>query len=275
MSYVAAQTAPKFGSRSQALGSYQRATFPLPTSSLSKVIRTRLGWYNGPYPQYPQQEFSRTRGYVPLSGFVSPSDPNPATERNGAVTYRIDPATGQYRFYAGDILPRGVFAQNAFQPPARPALSALGVPVTRTRVRRKKKVDRGKSFLSCGAGCSCGGRCSALGDDTFIDTTTGCTLDSDGNLLKCPGGTDPYTDIGKAQLPSSPTVLQQVSNVLQQVAAGTAPKVAAAPAPPQSTSWLNRSTRIGSTVIPNSDLAIGGGLAVAALALLRGGGRRR
>lgn len=271
MSYVAAQTAPKFGSRSQSLGLYQRATFPLPTSGLSKVIRTRLGWYNGPYPQYPQQEFSRTRGYVPLSGFVSPSDPSPATERNGAVTYRIDPATGQYRFYAGDILPRGVFAQNAFQPPARPALSALGVPVTRVRRRRR---TRGKSFLSCGAGCSC----SQPGLQGPGDA---CTVDSD-----CGGG---YCDMGtwtcligpsapgggiSPVIPSQPSVLQKVGTAVQQFAAGTQPQVPVTAAP-QPTSWFNKSTRIGSTVIANSDLAIGGGVAVAALALLRSGGKRR
>ncbi len=269
MSYVAAQTAPKFGSRSQALGWYQRARYPLPTSSLSKVIRTRLGWYNGPYPQYPQQEFSRTRAYVPLSGFVSPSDPNPATERNGAVTYRIDPATGQYRFYAGDILPRGVFAQNAFQPPARPALSALGVPVTRTRVRRKKK---GKSFLSCGAGCSCSQPgLQGPGDACTVDSDCGggyCDMGTWTCLIGPPapgGGISPVS-------PSQPSLLQKAITTAQQIAAGTQPQVPVVAAP-QSISWFNKSTRIGSTAIPNSYLAIGGGLA--AFALLRGGGRRR
>src|SRR5436305_1201076 len=139
--------------------------------------RRGLGWDNAPYPRYPQPR-SMTR----LNG---PAD--------GALTYRIDPRTGGYRFYNTDIRPRGVFLQNTFQHPAPPTMSALGV-----------QIGRGTQILKPGCGakhsCKCGGKCKTrvaqppsavfarrrsnrrLGDDTFIDSATGCELDSDGNL---------------------------------------------------------------------------------------------
>jgi len=64
--------------------------------------------------------------------------PHAARPRNlgsqGAVTYRINGANGQYEFHSTDLLPRGLFVQNTFQHPVRSALSSLGVPVN-PRVR--------------------------------------------------------------------------------------------------------------------------------------------
>jgi hypothetical protein len=194
MSYVKTGTAPTFGRRDQALGWYQRGRFPLPTTSMSRVIRTRAlgGWFNGPFPVYVQPEFSRTRGQVtPLSGIVSPSAPSAGSPTQGAITYRVDPRTGKYRFFASDLLPRGVWKQKTFQPPARPALSSLGVPLLpavptgaivpgRRSPGFRGRLLPGLRLSGCCDSCSCGGSCSGLsglGDE--------CSLDSDCG----PGGT--------------------------------------------------------------------------------------
>jgi len=137
MAYVKANTAPIFGSRAQAispmsagrLGTYLRATFPLPTTSMSTPLRLGL-FFDGPYAQYGIQEWSRTRASETLAGeWVPPTPVGVAPFSQGALTYRIDPQTGQYKFYATDLLPRGPFEQNTFQHPVRPALSALGMQV--------------------------------------------------------------------------------------------------------------------------------------------------
>lgn len=222
MSYVRANTAPPFGMRSQSLdpmssrlGYYFNSGFPLPTTGMSAPLRLGSAFWDGPDNVYPQPEQSRTRATETgaLSGeWVPPQPPGRALFQQGAVTYRIDPRTGRYEFHSTDLLPRGLFQQNTFQHPMRPALSSLGVPVgsrgtTLVRVngrnvvmhttpRRgptsqtplmKLKAALGAMFsggLSCHGGCGCGGSCGKhLGDDEP------CGIDSDGNVMLCPVNT--------------------------------------------------------------------------------------
>lgn len=117
MSYVRANTSPTFGMRSQAE---------------TKMAPNLAGpFYGGPYPQYGQPELSRTRSTATrLAGNWTPAPPNANIWAQGAVTYHIDPRTGQYVFDPTQLLPRGLFQQTTFQHPVSPALSALGVPVS-------------------------------------------------------------------------------------------------------------------------------------------------
>ena len=64
----------------------------------------RMGWDNAPYTAYPQPR-SMTR----LNGEFTSSGPDQGANAHGAITYRIDPRNGRYRFYRTDIKPRGVF----------------------------------------------------------------------------------------------------------------------------------------------------------------------
>lgn len=221
MSYVRANTAPPFGMRSQALspmasrlGYYFRSGFPLPTTSMSRPVQLGSAFWDGPDNVYPQPELSRTRGTATqLNGeWVPPQPPTRALFQQGAVTYRINPANGQYEFRSTDMTPRGVWQQNTFQHPVRSALSSLGVPVgTRgtTLVQNHGRnvvmhtTPRGRimqgpqshgplvklkaalagmfSGPGCAGGCGCGGSCGKhLGDDEP------CGIDSDGNVMMCP-----------------------------------------------------------------------------------------
>jgi hypothetical protein len=171
-----------------------------------------------------------------LNGEFNPTGADPGTNTHGAITYRIDPRTGQYIFSRIDLKPRGVFAQNTFQHPAPAAMSALGIPLlpagrsvsqatmVQGRTARGPMIPLRPGARLSGMGCNCGGKCSSslsgprrrrrglrgLGDtaDTFINPVTGCLEDSDGNTLSCPtpgggglaptsaGGVDPNTQIG-------------------------------------------------------------------------------
>lgn len=297
MSYVRANTAPTFGMRSQAiqpsnqnLGTYLRASFPLPTTGMSKPINGLNGaFYDGPYPRYAR--IGLAGEYVaPRPGESSP------TFASGAVTYHIDPRTGQYRFFTTDVLPRGVFAQNVFQHPMKPALSALGVPVS-SRGTTMVKLPNGRCIVmktspSCSMNCKCKcrGRCKSgmgLGADTFTDPATGCITDADGNLLSCPGGVDPNFTIGTQvaqttgapalpQLPTvaeaSPGIIQSIVNAFKQPAVVSTPGIA--PVAPASSvgSFFSGSTNILGANVPNSLLTLGG---VLLLGGAIGGGRRR
>lgn len=294
MTYVRTNTAPTFGMRAQAiwptnrnLGTYLRASFPLPTTSLSGPI-ARLGsmFYDGPYPNYPQPEQSRTRDTaVQLSGeYVPPGPPPRAAFEQGAVTYHINPQTGKYQFYSTDLLPRGLWQQNTFQHSVRPALSSLGVPVQsrgqqlvqiggRTAVVKTTPSCRG----TCGK-CKCRGRCKVNGlgadivlpggktiyaispdgtviqwsDGSVTDTTTGVTVDASGNTV-------------------SGNAVSQTASALQQVATALNPSRPIVPVQ-QPSGFFTGSTNIAGAQIPNALLAIGGLLLVGGAV---GGGRRR
>lgn len=326
MSYIKTSTVDNLGRRP--LSYYERAKFPLPTTGMSRVIRTRtmgwdtqLGWDNAPYGSYRQPELSRTRQ---LNGEWVPPGPPPRAmaQNNGAITYRVNPATGKYQFYSTDVLPRGVFKQNTFQHPATQTLSAFGVamPVTGQQLVQLpsgqqilSRTAPGKHPCKSGGSCKCHGKCKrshsmsglrglfglrGMGDastqDTFIDSNTGCVMDTDGNILTCPtgvGGSQQPTETGTV-LPTTatsqatdPALLQQLvnagaanpnnqSSIAQAVAAISN---AVAPKPPllvQTPSWFSLSTNIGGTLVPNSVLAVGG-LGIAAIAIMGGGSKRR
>jgi hypothetical protein len=251
MSYIKTSTVDDLGRRP--LSYYERAKFPLPTTGMSRVIRTRtmgwdtqLGWDNAPYGSYRQPELSRTRQ---LNGEWVPPGPPPRAmaQNNGAITYRVNPATGKYQFYSTDVLPRGVFKQNTFQHPATQTLSAFGVamPVTGQQLVQLpsgqqilSRTAPGKHPCKSGGSCKCHGKCKrsrsmsglrglfGLGDDgdISIDPNTGGQVDSDGNLLTLPCGP------GGQQLPTSqcpkntsvlpgasdPGLVQQLTSVTPQ-----------------------------------------------------------
>ncbi|MBZ5532616.1 MAG: hypothetical protein LAO20_14380 [Acidobacteriia bacterium] len=301
MSYIRTSTENDLGHRP--LGWYQRARFPLPTTSLSQPINPRMGWDGAPYPRYAQPELSRTRG---VSGeWVPPGPPPRATSQGqGAVTYRVDPATGKYRFYNTDILPRGVFEQTPQPPPAPVAITALRQPVTasghqlvqlpdgrriisrtspgrRTRLRRHRHDDmnrRGMSNLNCGAPCS------GLGADV-------CGPQPDGTIVPCPPDPSMATEQGDVSLPGvTPTVVAPAPGtqrttfdfanpavppitatspsgfpIVFSFNAGT-PRPTVVPAQTSVSTLFSGSTRIGSAVIPNVALLGGGALLVMAMA---------
>lgn len=224
MSYIKVSTADDLGRRP--LGYYERAGFPLPTTSMSRVIRTRnMGWDGAPYPQYRQPELSRSRQ---LNGEWVPPGPPPRAnaQNNGAVTYRVDPATGKYKFYRTDILPRGVFQQNTFQHPATQTLSAFGaaMPVTGQQL---VQLPSGQQIISrsapgrrhpckSGGSCKCSGQCKrsrgmnglrGLFGLGAADFPGACGPQSDGTIIPC--GADPSgsTEQGDVPLPGvTPTV---------------------------------------------------------------------
>jgi hypothetical protein len=245
MSYVRANTAPPFGMRSQALspmasrlGYYFRSGFPLPTTSMSRPLRLGSAFWDGPDNVYPQPELSRTRATATqLNGeWVPPQPPTRALFQQGAVTYRINPANGQYEFRSTDMTPRGLWQQNTFQHPVRSALSSLGVPVAtrgttlvqhhgrnvvmhttpRGRITQGRQshdpIVKLKAALAgmfsgpgCAGGCGCGGSCGKhLGDDEP------CGIDDAGNVMMCPvanttgGGGGTSTWDGSANPPFTP-----------------------------------------------------------------------
>ena len=250
MGYVRANTAPQFGMRSQALspmasrlGYYFRSAYPLPTTSMSRPLRLGSAFWDGPDNVYPQPELSRTRAMATLQGeWVPPQPPQRALFQQGAVTYRINPQTGQYEFHTTDLLPRGVWHQNTFQHPQRSALSALGVPVGsrgvslvqvggRNVVMPTTPVHRGatsneplmklKAALAgmfsgpgCGSSCHCGGRCKkGLGDAPpgtqmqpyGIDQAGNAVfIDNEGNVYDQDG--NPLTDL--SNINSSPAAVK-------------------------------------------------------------------
>lgn len=61
--------------------------------------------------------------------FTPALPPSRTTETQNAISYRVDPSTGQYKLYDSDIVPRGVWQQNTFQPRAPRAFTALGQEV--------------------------------------------------------------------------------------------------------------------------------------------------
>jgi hypothetical protein len=230
-----------------------------------------MGWDNAPYTMYPlPQSVAR------LNGEFNPGGPDPSTNAGGAVTYRIDPRTGKYNFYRTDIRPRGVFMQNTFQHPAPSLMSALRIP-----------ISGGLSGLSCNG---CGGRCSSSlsgprrrrrrgmgadpNSDTFVDSNTGCIVDTDGNLLTCPsgpGGRQQPTETSSPVTPTDPALLQQLISAGKQISTAiTAPKLVVQQQPP---SWWDGKTLVGGMAVPNPALAAG---AVGFALLLAGmGGKRR
>jgi len=247
----------------------------------------RMGWDNAPYPVY-----KLSRSVARLNG----------DDASGAVTYRIDPRSGGYKFFRTDIKPRGVFMQNVFQHPAPPVMSALGVPVLPIgKSVSGSTLQRGPvaqspliamrpgvnlSGLGCGS-CSCRGKCTrlsgprvvrrrrgmrGLGDvtdpsapassDIHIDPNTGCQVDSDGVILTCPIGPGGAQQPTKVS-PSDPGLLQQIVNAGQQiVTTATGPRVVVQQTP-SSNPFAG---------VPTSVLATG---AVLFGALLLQGSRRR
>lgn len=314
MSYVKISTADNLGRRP--LSYYERAKFPLPTTSMSRVIRTRnmgwdtqLGWDGAPYPAYRQPELSRTRQ---LNGEWVPPGPPPRAmqQSNGAVTYRVDPATGKYQFYQTDILPRGVFKQNTFQPPAPVTLSAFGVamPVTGQQL---VQLPSGQQIMSrtapgrrhpcrSGGSCKCHGQCKrsrqmsglrGLGCDP--DFPGACGPQSSGCIIPC--GADPSgaTEQGDVTVPgTTPTVMApapgtQVETIdfsngtstrttapslLQTLTAALSPSSTVVVG--QQPGWFNQSTNIGGMLVSNGVLAVGGLAAVVAM-MNSGKGKRR
>jgi len=241
----------------------------------------RMGWDNAPYTYYPLP-----RSVATLNGEFNPAGPDTSTNTNGAVTYRIDPRTGEYNFYRTDIKPRGVFMQNTFQHPAPPVLSALGVTIRRGRTSSGPNIPMRPGIML--SGCDCGGRCSSslsgprrrrglrgLGDP--------CGPQPDGTIIPCPLDTAGSTEQGSNAPPvgtvretidvSNPTV----SPITFSNGGGT-PIVFSIggstqqPQPP-AVPWLNQYTMFGSTRVQNSVLA--GGAAGFALLLAMMGGKRR
>jgi hypothetical protein len=288
MSYIRTNTAPTFGSRAQAiwpsasrLGAYLRSSFPLPTTSMSRPIGRLGSFWEGPYTHYPQPRA--------LSGEWTPQQPPPrALYAQGALTYRIDPRTGQYRFYSTDILPRGVWQQNTFQHPVRPALSALGVQV-QGRGQQLVQVGRRnvvmKTTPACSSSCSqckCGGRCRGLGaQDAF---STECSLDSDcGPNAVCGGGwcystgspskqpTAGADSDGTIRVPMPVATASYTDVSGNTIVVGSNGQVVQVPNAGVG-GWFSGSTRIAGTNIPNAALAVGALVLVSAIS---GGGRRR
>jgi hypothetical protein len=232
MSYIKTSTVDDLGRRP--LSYYERAKFPLPTTSMSRVIRTRtmgwdtqLGWDNAPYGSYRQPELSRTRQ---LNGEWVPPGPPPRAmaQNNGAITYRVNPATGKYQFYNTDVLPRGVFRQNTFQHPATQTLSAFGVamPVTGQQLVQLpsgqqilSRTAPGKHPCKTGGSCKCHGKCKRSRSMSGLrglfglrglgtaDFPGACGPQSDGSIIPC--GADPSgaADQGDVAVPGfTPTV---------------------------------------------------------------------
>lgn len=235
----------------------------------------RMGWENLPHPVY-----GISRSVALLNG----------DDSQGAITYRIDPRSGQYNFYRTDIKPRGVFMQNTFQHPAPPVMSALGVPVlpkgasvTASTLRRGRTL----SGLGCNS-CTCGGRCQSLSGPRRLRGLRGmgvdeCSVDSDcGPGGACAAGVCVTQEIPVATpnvsippfspvpVPPDPALVSAGSiaqGIKQVVQTATGPRVVAQP------SWFNQSSNIGGANVPNAVLAIGGVL-FAALGLEGSRGRR-
>lgn len=265
--------------------------------------RRNLGWDNAPYSVYRQpRSMTRLNGEFTSAG----ADQGTNGHRQGSITYRIDPRTGQYNFYRTDIKPRGVFVQNTFQHPAPDTVTALGarvLPAGRSvtgstlqqgRVSRGPMIALRPGITLSGLGCgSCGGRCNSprrlgmrglrgmrgLGADE-------CSLDTDcGPGGACAAGVcvtqeipviSPNVSIPQFPLvpvPPDPTGLVAAGGIAQGiqqiVQTATGPRVVTQPAP----SWFNQSSSIGGGAIPNSFLAVGAAL-FAALAMHGSKGRR-
>jgi hypothetical protein len=224
-------------------------------------------------------------------------------DHNGAITYRIDPQTGQYQFYRTDIKPRGVFLQNTFQHPAPATMSALGARVLpigksvtgstlqRGRVSQQPMIQMRPGFTLSGLGCgSCGGRCNKPLNGFFPRRRRGmrgmgvdvCGPQPDGSIIPC--GPDPSmaTEQGDVSLPGvTPVVVAPppgttietiISQGIQQISNAVTGQRTQVVQP--STSWFSQSSLVGGAAIPNSFLAIGGAL-FAALAMEGSKGRRR
>lgn len=248
----------------------------------------RLGWQDLPQPVY-----GLSRSVARLNGEA----------HDGAVTYRIDPRSGQYQFYRTDIRPRGIFMQNTFQHPAPPVMSALGVPVLpigksvsastlqrgRTSLEPTLRMRPGLQLSGLGCtSCPCAGRCKSakrgrlgrLGADE-------CSLDSDcGPGSVCAAGVCVTQEIPVAApnisvpqfapvpVPPDPNALVAAGaiaqGIQQVVQTATGPRIVVVQQKP----WLSGTSNIGGVNVPNSVLTIGGVL-FAALGLERSGGRRR
>jgi hypothetical protein len=222
-----------------------------------------------------------------------PGDPD------GAITYRVDPRTGNYRFYRTDIKPRGVFLQNTFQHPAPPLVSALGVPIGKrimpARGRSKEPYIPLRAGLGCGA-CASAGRCAGchlsgvldrrrrrrglgdstsilspdasviqLDDGTVLDATTGAVYGVDGSITDSQGNVlVPGTSKGSG-------IVQTAAAIANSVKQAVAPRpMVTAPAP---VSWWDQSTMIGGSAVSNPVLA-GAAVGFAFLLSSMGKGRR-
>lgn len=226
MSYVRTSTANDLGRRP--LGWYENASFPLPTTGMSRPIRPGLGWDNGPQPNTYAQ---------PRTLFLNGNS---------------------------DIIPRGVFVKHNFQHPRPEVRSALGVTIASGRRRR----GRGPG-LSCG---TCGPKLGAdPNSDTFTDPSTGCVMDTDGNLLTCPGGVNPYAT---QELPQKPTITTAPVNATSPVPIEVTlniPSGLQVPQQRQQSSVFSGSSVIGNTAVSNTVLFAG----VALVGLVLAGGKKR
>jgi hypothetical protein len=252
----------------------------------------KLSWGDSaPYPVY-----GVSRAVARLNGQFNPPGADPSTNANGAITYRIDPQTGQYRFYSTDIKPRGVFAQNMYQPPAPPLMSPLGVPIGKSprapQQRGRRFAPRARSLN--GLGCNCGGRCSRanlsrLSGMGEADFPGACGPQSDGTIIPCGPDTAGATEQGDVSLPGvKPTVIapppgSQITSFEPGnpslpgftispsgvVISVTGSKIPVQPTP----SWWNGFTMIGNSRVANPALAVGV-VGVAALLSSMGGKRR-
>jgi hypothetical protein len=256
----------------------------------------RMGWDNAPYPLYPISP-----AVARLNGDFNPAGQDPSTNAHGAITYRVDPRTGQYQFYRTDIKPRGVFMQNTFQHPAPPVMSALGVRVLppgssvtastmqRGRSSRGPLMRLNPAINLSGLGCNCG-RCSSPLSRRTRRRGMGaseCDFDSDcGPGGACAAGfcviqeipvvsntsTPPIAPVPVPRVPvdvittpSSPISLVQVPSL---IANALRP-----PAAPQQASWWDQKTNVGGMIVSNPVLA-GGAVAFAFLLAGMGGKRR-
>jgi len=250
--------------------------------------RRGLGWDNAPYPVY-----KLSRSVARLNGDISP-----AGTAAGAITYRIDPRTGQYQFYRTDIKPRGVFMQNTFQHPAPATMSALGMRVLpigksvsgstlqRGSTSRGPMIALRPGVTLSGLGCgSCGGRCNSLDGPRFARLRglrglgDPCGPQPDGTIVPCPPDPSMATEQGDVPLPGvTPTVvapapgttLETIDLANRNVSpitfsfGGSVPPSFSVGAPPKTQG----------TAISNNVLIIGGVL-MAALVLEGSKGRRR
>jgi hypothetical protein len=155
MSYVKASTDNPLGFRpwGSRLNFYSQAHYPLPTTGLSRPIHPSLNglgtvnfstrasfqgsrdWvaregYYAPVPRVygpPELAPSRTGQPGRMRNWVfTPQGPPPRAHGSPVDMFRIDPQTGKQIVTQTDILPRGLWQQNSFQPPAPAAVSPMG-----------------------------------------------------------------------------------------------------------------------------------------------------